>query len=143
MRERVAIVGSRDHPSPADAVRGVIDALPTGAIVISGGASQGIDYHAREIALVNELEVIEYAVDARTYPDGILVKWWQGLERAPRTQKVPVRRGASVRDLLIFRNSLIAINCDHAHAFTRATRGGTIDAIEQFKRFHRLCTTWP
>ena len=137
--ERIAIVGARAHPNAERALRPLIDSLPRGTTVISGGAA-GIDMTAREIALVNELSVIEYViVDAGMPTAGIVAKHWQGLARSPRTKNIGVRPDATARDLLIFRNTWIAISCDRAYAFLEGTRGGTADAVEQFARFFRPC----
>lgn len=137
--DRIAIIGAREHPNP-EVLRPLIDSFPRGTTVISGGA-KGIDSAAREIALVNELAVLEYVIVDPDLPTaGVIAKHWSaGLDRAPLTKRIGIRPHASARDLLIFRNTWIAISCDRAYAFTQGSRGGTTDAIEQMRRFLRPC----
>lgn len=114
MNERVAIVGARHHPD-LDSVRRYVATLAPGTIVISGGA-EGVDTAAAHEARRLGFEVREFFAH---HPSDLI-----GYE-------------VSYRDLLIARNTLIALACTRMIAFVKGSRGGTWDAIRQAQRFRR------
>lgn len=112
--ERVAIVGARDYPHP-ERVRDYVCSLPKGTLVISGGAD-GVDTWAAEAAREHGLEV-------SVYP--------------PRSFVGGADRCLKGRERYLYRNTLLAIECDRMVAFVGGSKGGTWDAVRQAKRFKR------
>lgn len=122
MSERVAIVGSRAHPD-LEMVRAYVRTLPAGSAVISGGAP-GVD-----TAATDEAE--------RIYRNGGLLS---RLIYRPEDVRTALRvAGGSSRDLLIARNTLIAVACTRMVVFPDGSKGGAWDAVAQAKRFRRPC----
>lgn len=135
MAERVAIVGSREHPN-LELVREYVRGLPKGTVVISGGAL-GVDQAAAEVAWDRELELIEYVVEMRGPMLGRLVVEYlhnRGKHDRPAWQ---FHHGESWRTALLFRNTCIAGDCTRMVAFVDGSKGGTWDAIKQAERFRR------
>jgi predicted Rossmann fold nucleotide-binding protein DprA/Smf involved in DNA uptake len=70
MAERIAIIGSRDYPD-LERVRAYVRSLPSGVIVVSGGA-RGVDSAAESEARRRGLEVVsirpDYAQHGRRAP---------------------------------------------------------------------------
>lgn len=135
MTERVAIVGSREHPN-LDLVREYVRGLPKGTVVISGGAD-GVDKAAAEVAWDRELELIEYTVE----PCGlqlsrlaVIFSRNRGRHDRPAWE---FHVGEQWRTALLFRNTCIAGDCTRMVAFVDGSKGGTWDAIAQAKRFKR------
>jgi hypothetical protein len=130
--ERVAIVGSRAHPN-LETVRDYVETLPRRTIVISGGAD-GVDTMAREVALGSDLDVIEYTVEVATFE---IVCKLHSPSRPTLVKRLGVSPNATLRDLMFFRNTWIAVSCTRMVAFPAESAGGTWDAIRQAKRFDR------
>lgn len=102
--ERVAIVGSRDWPDPVAVVLAV-ENLPTGTVVVSGGA-RGVDRIAADAARARGLEVVEHLPD------------WERLGR---------RAG-------FVRNCAIVDDCDRVIAFQHERSRGTQHTIDLAER---------
>lgn len=134
MTERVAIVGSREHPR-LDIVERYVDALKPGTMVISGGA-RGVDATAEARAIARGLTVMTYQVLKRATGPGHVIVEMQAAPLIDR-QRWSLPRGTSYRDALILRNTLIAVACTRMAAFVQGSRGGTWDAVRQAKRFGR------
>lgn len=100
MSERVAIVGSRGY-QPLEDVRAYVRALPTGTVVVSGGA-HGVDRTAAQEAARCNLSCVEHRPDYETHG-----------KRAP-----------------LVRNRLIAQDCDRMVAFWDGKSSGTAHAID-------------
>jgi hypothetical protein len=137
MSDRVAIVGARSHPDLGE-VRAYVRELPPGDVVISGGA-EGVDRAAEETAVLEGLTVVSYRVLAGS-PRPVVQEYYNDPNQCcgwtvVRRWLLPV--GLSIRDALIFRNTFIAVGCTRMVAFSRGTKGGTVDAIRQAKRFRR------
>ncbi len=136
MSERVAIIGARAHPD-LDQVRAFVRELPEGTVVISGGA-EGVDLAAETEAVERGLMVVSYRI---TRSNGI-VTMIEVVHRASQEGWIETRRwrmphDCSYRDALIFRNTFIAVSCERMEAFTTGSKGGSMDAIRQAKRFRR------
>ncbi len=133
MSERIAIVGARNHPN-LDIVRAYVRTLPAGSVVVSGGAA-GVDTVAAGEARACGLTVVEYV------PGLDCIECWisepDKERRALWRHGCGLPRGTSMRDMLIFRNSLIWITATRGASFPDGTRGGTIDAEDQARRFRR------
>ena len=94
MSERIAIVGSRNFPTP-DLVRKMVSNLPAGSIIVSGGA-RGVDSWAEAAAGQRGVKTLIFHAD------------WDGLGRKARH----------------IRNEEILTNADRVIAFwDRASRG--------------------
>lgn len=131
MVERVAIVGARDaSPETLTKVRALVASLPEGTIVISGGA-KGVDSEAEDAARKRGLGTCVY------FPKPTEHRIRCEMEPGSNVKSWDVSRRATPRDVIIFRNTFIAIACDRMVAFVEGSRGGTLDAIEQAKRFRR------
>ena len=130
MTERVAIVGARNaSPETLAKVRALVASLPKDATVISGGAI-GVDREAVAEAHRIGRGVEEFIPDyARWAVVGVGI-WGDG-------DVLNLSRLESARDLLLSRNTMIAVRCTRMVAFVQGSRGGTFDAIEQAKRFRR------
>lgn len=100
---KVAVIGSREFPDE-NKVREYVRNLPTGSIVVSGGA-RGVDSWAEDEAKRNGLEVIVFAAD------------WQKYGR---------RAGA-------LRNTTIIETADVVAAFWDGVSRGTADSIRKAK----------
>lgn len=114
MTERVAIVGSRAHPR-LSMVREYVFALPAGTLVISGGAV-GVDSTV-SMAAANSQRC--------------------GLKVHLPIDMLPVSRKLSNRDRLLWRNTLIALDCDRMVVFPDGSSGGCWDAAREAVRFGR------
>jgi hypothetical protein len=114
---RVAIVGSRVHPN-LEVVRKYVRSLPEDTIVISGGA-YGVDKAAASEARKCGLTVIEWMplhFDNHHRPAIEHVEW---------------------ADRLLWRNTMIAIDCTEMTVFPEGSKGGCWDAAREAKRFKR------
>lgn len=133
MAERIAIVGARDaSPETLAKVRELVESLPDGTIVVSGGAP-GVDFEAA-MAASGRLSVVEYRVGAdRVFRDSVEPSG------AQRHSVVAHLAGTAVAKLLLLRNSFIALDSDRMVAFVEGSKGGTWDAVAQAKRFRRPC----
>jgi predicted Rossmann fold nucleotide-binding protein DprA/Smf involved in DNA uptake len=135
MSDRIAIVGAREASDETlEKVRALVRSLPEGTVVVSGGA-EGVDTVARDEALQRGLRVVTY----EPRDDGMVhvkheVPFAEWLHAA--RYRVPSR---AMRDTIIFRNTLIAIECDRMVAFVQGSKGGTWDALKQAERFKRPC----
>lgn len=109
MRERIAIVGSRNFPD-LDRVRAFVHELPEDAIVISGGAS-GVDTCAVGCAHVRGLLTEVYRAD------------WRRLGR---------RAG-------FVRNEEIVKRCDRVVAFWDGVSRGTAHTIGLAAKYGKPC----
>ena len=140
--ERIAIVGARDaSPETLAQVRELVESLPDGTIVVSGGAA-GVDSeaakHARNRGLVTlEFSIVKTIMNRHTGAHFLSVDVKYG-EEDPEPH-VSFFGTPLYRDALIFRNTLIAIECDRMVAFVEGSKGGTWDAVAQAKRFRRPC----
>jgi len=108
---RVAVVGSRERGLPEDriAVHDLIDTLPEGDIVVSGGC-RGIDSWAVEFAKSRGMETMEFEpIMLYKYPS------------YPQLVKAYYAR-----------NRLIVDNCDVVYAFPsiKGLKGGTRNTVE-------------
>jgi hypothetical protein len=132
MGDRVAIVGARKHPN-LDFVRAYVRGLPGDVTVVSGGAD-GVDIAATIEAREAGLSTLEYV----PMKDGTIwvVKSYAGSPPV-RSAQIALPPGTSMRDALIFRNTWIVVVCNRGVSFPDGTRGGTIDAETQAKRFRR------
>ena len=119
MSERVAVVGSRAHPN-LYMVREYVRSLPRDTVIVSGGA-KGVDTTAEEEAISLGMEGLIFT------PGDVLL-------HAPRAL-----RALPPRDLLIARNTLIAVACTRMVVFPDGSRGGSFDSVAQAKRFRRPC----
>lgn len=141
--ERIAIVGSREcSPETEAKVRAYVRALPKGTTVVSGGAD-GVDSIAEEEASRCGLHVESYRPSDEN-PCGYMHIVTRTPDEGSARYTLSVRgfgvRGAKARrDMLIFRNTWIAIQCDRMVAFVAGSKGGTWDAVAQAKRFKRPC----
>lgn len=139
MTERVAIVGSREHPN-LDLVREYVRGLPFGSRVISGGAI-GVDSAAVDEARRCRLVTVDFL--PRRQRDSrderrLIVERVECEDGAFTMREVAeLNSGLSMRDVVIFRNSLIAMYCTRMVAFVDGSAGGTWDAVAQAKRFKR------
>lgn len=142
MTERVAIVGARDaSPETLAKVRALVASLPPGSSVVSGGA-KGVDRTAVTAAQSHGLMTIEFIPQiASIGPDHVLVRVRNvGDEYDDEAEPaISFWKKGSMRDLLIFRNSIIALECDRMVAFAEGSNGGTWDAVKQAARFNRPC----
>ena len=106
---RLALIGSRDYPSP-DRVRRYVRGLPPGTVVVSGGA-RGVDSVAEEAARAAGLEVVVLRADWKRLGRGAglarnhdvvdtaeeVVAWWDGESRGTlHTLRVAVVAGKRV-----------------------------------------------
>lgn len=138
--ERVAIVGSRTASAATlDKVRDLVLSLPANTVVISGGAV-GVDQTATEAALARGLSTLQIRpvtvnIPGRQYI-AIMSRVDDDIEEDPH---MFFYHTPSMRDALIFRNTIIAIECTRMVAFVENSRGGTWDAVNQAKRFRRPC----
>jgi len=132
--QRVAVVGAREaSPETLEKVRAYVRALPAGTIVVSGGAD-GVDTVAAETARSVGLATIEFApkvgkiagMSIARRNNGGPWEMWKSFDYEP-----------SMRDALIFRNTLIALECTRMVAFVQGSKGGTWDAVKQAERFRR------
>lgn len=143
MSERVAIVGARDcSPETEAKVREYVRGLPTKTIVVSGGA-RGVDSVAEDEASKCGLGVESFCPSdenpggymhiVRRTPDGGSARYTLNV------RGFKVSGAKSNRDMLIFRNTWIALSCDRMVAFVEGSKGGTWDAVKQAERFRRPC----
>lgn len=135
MSERVAVVGARNHPN-LDLVREYVRSLPDGTVVVSGGAD-GVDTAAREAAIACKLLCVEYVpTESRV----VLRKVWREAANMPDTSDAYGigSRNVSTRDVLLFRNTMIAVACTRAVVFPDGSRGGCWDLAREAIRFGRV-----
>jgi len=99
--ERIAIVGSREFPSPAP-IEAFVATLPAGTVIVSGGA-RGVDTWAAEAGRAHGLEVVEFLAD------------WERHGRAAG----PIRNAEIVRQ------------CDRVVAFWDGKSHGTLNTAAQ------------
>lgn len=133
MSERVAIVGAREHPD-LDMVREYVRQLAPSTVVVSGGA-EGVDVTARQAAVAHGLVVYEYEPQ-----DADVVIDVYGPEVARREACFDGETRAlhvGIRDRPLYRNTLIALDCDRLVCFPDGSKGGCWDAVRQAKRFRR------
>lgn len=122
--EVVAIVGSRAHPR-IELVADFVATLPEGAVVVSGDA-EGVDRAAALAALGRRLRTVELPPQS---PNFCLAK----LSGEVGHEQVLV----DGRDLLLYRNTLIAIACTRMVVFPDGSKGGCWDAAREAVRFKR------
>lgn len=114
MSERVAIVGSREHPK-LDMVRDYVRFLPEGTVIVSGGAD-GVDSVA--VAQAKQHSHL-------------------GWDVFPPSERIPTYGAHSARDRLLYRNTLIALDCNRMVVFPDGSKGGCWDAAREAVRFRR------
>lgn len=130
-RERVAIVGSREHPHLA-MVRAYVVALDPSAVVVTGGAV-GVDTEAE--------------VACRTHGRRVVVWSPAGPTRRCIAPGVDVSRHVALggrdpvtgRDALLLRNTLIVLGSDRVVLFPDGSRGGCWDTAREAVRHKRPC----
>lgn len=118
---RIAIVGAREHPDlrvVSEYVRELAELRDRGEdiLIISGGA-EGVDQIAVEDAKKLRLKVRVY--ESTIHPT------------------FPFLMELSNRDALLYRNTLIAIDCTEMTLFPDGSKGGCWDAAREAKRFGR------
>lgn len=121
MAERVAIVGSREHPR-LEMVREYVRSLPAASVVLSG-AARGVDAAA-------EAAAIERGLMTRSYEPQDASALFSGRGRA-------VWHPLATRDRMLYRNTLLALACDRMVVFPDGSRGGCWDAAREAHRFRR------
>lgn len=109
---KIAIVGSRDYPD-LDAVFDYVRALPSNAIVVSGGA-RGVDTAAIEAANSQQRHVVVFPAQWQVYGNS-----------------------AGMR-----RNALIVEECDELVAFWDGTSKGTAHSIELARKAGKPVTVF-
>lgn len=135
MTERIAIVGSRAHPN-LELVRAYVRSLPAETVVISGGA-KGVDTAARKAAAEVRLRVDEWLPHGGEH---VAVRMWNEDGECGREYFEHVRGGTayySRRDMLLYRNTRIAVLCDRMVVFPDGSKGGCWDAAREARRFRR------
>jgi predicted Rossmann fold nucleotide-binding protein DprA/Smf involved in DNA uptake len=131
--ERVAIVGTRKPDSPThDAVVTLIQALPEGTVIVTGGAN-GVDMIACEMAERLGLPLIVF------WPEGMESMLRNAADRWGRAPEYTGTLPIDPKQATLARNTLIAVACTRMVAFVRGSQGGTWDAVRQAKRFDRPC----
>lgn len=130
MSERVAIIGSRTYPDPGE-VSAYVESLPTGTVVVSGGA-RGVDQTAEKSARARGLTVVSYrpvklegvwritcrtSLDTGTAWDSLLPYAFDGFAQAA-----------------YFRNGLISEDCTRMEAYWDGVSRGTHNALEHARR---------
>lgn len=136
MTDRVAIVGAREaSPETLEKVREYVRALPEGTIVVSGGA-RGVDLTATIAARESGLSTVEYRPSVSTAV-GTEIQSRVDMSDAYEWEPHCWLGKVSLRDALIFRNTLIAVDCSRMVAFAQGSKGGTWDAVKQAERFKR------
>ncbi len=115
MSERIAIVGARNHPN-LDIVRAYVRTLPAGSEIVSGGA-EGVDLAAVHAAR-------DSGLGSTAWLPHMLGEALYGASYAPR-------------DGLLYRNTLIAIDCTRMVVFPDGSKGGCWDAAREAVRFRR------
>ena len=106
MIHNIAIVGSREYPSPAP-IEAYVAELPVGTVIVSGGA-RGVDSWAAEAARAHGLKVTEFLADWERHGRGAgpkrnaeiveaadeLVAFWDGRSRGTlNSVALAVRKG--------------------------------------------------
>lgn len=119
--ERVAIVGSRAHPD-IGIVAEYVASLAKSTVIVSGGA-KGVDEAAAAVGRGRGLQVIVYEPD-RQYA-------------FTNSKTKPRRIDVSYRDRLLYRNTLIALECTRMVVFPDGSKGGCWDAAREALRFRR------
>ena len=112
MALKVAIVGNRDYPEPSH-IRRLIDTLPEGTIIYSGGA-RGVDTWAAQYGKAAGYEVIEITPDV-----------------PPNSPSWMFAKAAYAR------NQKIVESCDIVYAFISHDGGGTANTLKHAKTMKR------
>ncbi len=121
---KLAIVGSREHPR-LTMVEEYVLGLPDGTVLISGGAA-GVDITAQKVGRNRGFLVRAYPPHN---PSSITTIY--GGHGPSHIIEV------STRDQLLYRNTLIALDCDEMVLFPDGSKGGCWDSAREALRFKR------
>lgn len=128
MSGHVAIVGARNHPHPS-MVREYVRSLPKGTVVVSGGA-RGVDDAAESTASAIGLTV-------HVYRSGEPAVVRREIHACAQREVVELSVMLPFREAALYRNTLIAIDCDRMVVFPDGSEGGCWDAARDAVRFKR------
>lgn len=149
MPERVAVIGARQHPNLA-LVEDYVRSLGSGVVIVSGGAA-GVDRAALLARIALGRDALDATPDGRlepvfiehciSEPAGGSSTFYEEVKTfsSERCNRITRRRAMRwpLRDALLYRNTLIALDCDRMVVFPDGSRGGAWDAAREGLRFRR------
>ncbi len=118
-----AIVGSRAYQTP-EAIREFVAALPEGTIVVSGGAP-GADNTGEQAHLARGGEVWSFRVRQLGKKEFGVEVWFLGGENPRIVPLTGEPTFANRKSALVYRDMLIAYECDEMSAFWNGWSPGT------------------